>query len=463
MAKDPIPSLTWPAARKPSLALALFEIAIVFLMLAWSLFSADAGNLTVLGPFGVAAMYIVWATVAAIGQASAALPSPARIVMFSLIQLAGGTVAVAGLGQLLSGGWLLTAYRVTIIDPSDFALALPLNPSSTVLLAPVAVVAAAVVFLLAGSLLRRDRETVGRYFAQIFTRGIGALGPAAAAWLVLGLAVNSLLIVVDTVVARSTAVQAVDLFGDIDGWRMAAEFPGFGAALLASAILIVAFRRMQAAALVSLRVPSRVTKPGKPAVMAVLGSIGATCGWYLYILHVGTIAAQGSNAMMVGWGDVSRATDAWIDTRQAAGRDPAEIAAGLRDHGQWTMEGSAPGLPALFPQLGDDLTDLGLREGCSVTIDAGVADNTALPVDAWLEGYVAAYRPLPEVSYCIRLACPSPAVWHDHSVLVLHSSHPSRNRSWSYTLFQDVFGAGAAKAPGGYCTETGELAESYRG
>ena len=463
MARDPIPNLAWPAARSPSLVVALFEIAIVFLLLAWPLSSANAGNLTVRVPVGVAAIYMIWVTVAAIRQASASLPSKSRIVAFSVIQLVSGAIAVAGLGQLLSGVWLQYAYRVKIIDISDISVTLPLNLATSVLLAPVAIVAAATAFLMAASLLRRDNETIGQCFAQIRARGLGALWSAVVAWLLLGLAVNSLLAIVGTALAMPRALRVIDLFGDIDGWRMAVEFPGFAAAVLASAALIVAFRRMQPSALVSLRVPSRVTKPGSLSVLAVLGSVGAICGWHIYILHLGMIVALGPNAMIVGWGDVSRATNAWIDTQRAAGRDPVEIASDLRNHGYWTMEEPASGLPELFPKLGDDLTDLALREDCGITIDAGIADNSALPADSWLEGYLAVYRPLPEVSYCIRLACPSPVVWHDHSIVILHSSHPSRRPQWAYNLFIDYLGVGAAKGPGGYCTKDGELATEYQG
>jgi hypothetical protein len=463
MAKDPIPRLVWPAGPKPSLVLALLEIAIVFLLLATPLLSADFGILTVLGSLGVAAFYVILATAAPFWRAGADLPSKPRVALFLVVQLVSGTVVVAGLGLLVSSVWLWSAYREIILDTADFAFAFPPSLSTLVFLAPAAIVAAAAVFLLAVTLLRRDGETAGQCLARIRSWGIGNLWPAVVAWLLLGLAATSLLNVLATVVSPPTQLLADDPYGDIDGWLLVAEHPGFAAALLAPAILFVAFRRAQPAALGSLRRPPRATRFGTPAALAVLASIGAACGWYLHVLHLGTVMALGSNMMIVGWGEVSRATDAWIARQQTAGRDPADIASDLSSHGTWTTEGSGAGLPALFPELDEDLSDLGLREGCTVTIGAGVADNSALPADGWLEGYVAAFRPLPEVSYCIRLACPSPAVWQETPVVILHSSHPSRNRSWAYNVHLDILGAGAAPEAGGYCTADGGLAESYQG
>ena len=463
MAKDPIPRLVWPAGPQPSLMLALLETAVVFLLLATPLFWADFGILTVLGSLGVAAVYVILATAAGLWWAGTDPPSKPRVALFLAVQLVSGTLVVAGLGLLVSGVWLWSAYRENILDTADFAFAFPPSLSTLVFLAPAAIVAAVAVFPLAVVLLRRDDETAGQCLARIRSWGVGNLRPAVVAWLLLGLAANSLLIVLATVVSPPAQLLADDPYGDIDGWLLVAEHQGFAAALLAPVILFVAFRRAQPAALTSLRWPPRAKRFGTPATLAVVASIGAACGWFLYILHLGVIVAFGSNMMIVGWGEVSRATATWIEAQQAEGRDPADIASDLRDHGTWTTERPGTGLPALLPELADDLSDLGLREGCTVTIGAGVADNSALPVDSWLEGYVAGFRALPDVSYCIRLACPSPTVWREIPLVILHSSHPSRNRSWAYNVHLDILGAGAAPEPGGYCTRDGELAAEYLG
>lgn len=463
MEKDPIPSLVWPAAAKQSLLLALLEIAVVFMLLATPLLLGESGKLSVLGPLAVGVIYMIWATAAGFRQASAALPSKPRIVLFSLIQLIGGAVAAAGLGLLVSGIWLQSAYRRTIIESSDFSFALPLSHSTLVLLAPVVVLAGAVAFLFAVPLLRRDSDTPGQCFAQIRDQGIGVLRPAAAAWILLGLAAVSLLNAAISVDSLLELLWVIHPSGDIDSGLMETVFQGFAAALFASAVLLVAFRRAQVPALGSLRGALGAPTIGAPAVLAVLGSAGVACAWYLYVMHLGLVMSLGANSMMVGWGEVSRATYSWVDAQQTAGRDPADIASDLRAHGNPTAQGPDSGLFALLPELGEDLTDMGLREGCTVSVDAGVADNSALPKDGWLEGYVAAFQPLPEVSYCIRLTCPAPAVWQDHAVVVLHSSHPSRSRYWAYNVFIDRLGDGAALEPGGYCTADGRLADGYQG
>lgn len=463
MARNPISSLSWPAAKRPSLLLAAIEVTALFLGLALTLFWAGRGSWAILLAIALILGWPAWAAYATIRQASPSLPPKKRIIAFALLQLATAAIAVAGLGELMSLAWLGHGYRVSPGNIADVAFAPALDSGLLAILSAAVSLLAAAAFVMSLPLLRRDIESYGDCFRQIRERGPGTVWPAVAAWLLLGMAANALAAVTAAVAAPPRALQPVNPLIDTEGWRTLGDAPEFTAAVLAVAVLLASFRRVQPEALLSLRVPSRVTTVRPVGLLAVLGSLGAVCGWYFHILHLGMVVEAGPNAMIVIWGDITRATNTWLDAQQAAGRDPAESAAELTEHGYWTVGGAPTGLPALFPELGTDLAGLGMREGCSVTLGAGVADNSALPAGSWLEAYVAAYRPLPDVSYCIRIACPSPAIWHEGDTVILHSSHPSRQEGWSYNLFMDYHGTGQAPGPGGHCNADGTLSVLYRG
>ena len=443
------------------MVLALLEIAAVFLILAAPLSAAGYRTYYPLVPLGVAAAYVTWALAATLPRTAAGQPLMLRAAPFMLLQLAGGTAIVGALAILGFAAWFPVAYRWEVVASGGAG---PVFPLAFATMAPVALgaaIGAAALFLASAALLRRDDEGVGACFRRIRAEGIGILWPAAAAWLLLGLALVSLLDVAATGTALPDLLRSTKPAQIVDLRYLATEYPGLAGAILAAAMLTVAFRRMQPTALASLRRPSRA--PGIPAVLAVLGSAGAAYGWYLYFVHIWVIGTFGAVSMITGWGEISRAADRWIDAQQTAGRAPAEIASDLRDHGRWTTQEPGAGLPALLPELGEKLEDIGLGSGCTVTVETGIADNSVLRDLSWIDGYVAAFRPLPEISYCIRLACPSPVASHSHPVVILSSSHPSRNRGWAYNVFMDMSANGAASESGGHCTVDGRLAESYRG
>ncbi len=461
MAKDPIPSLVWPAGPKSSLVLALLEIAVLFLILAAPLSAVVSRPYYALVPLGVAAAYVTWALVAAFRRTAPGQPRKLRAAPFMLAQLVGGTSIVGAFAILGFAAWFPLAYRWEVVAAGGAEPGFPLAFAAMAPVALGAAVGAVALFLASVALLRRDDEDVGACVRRVRAEGAGLLRPAAVAWLLLGLALVSLLGVAATGTALPELLRSTNPAQIVDIGYLANEYPGFAAAILAAAVLTVAFRRMQPAALASLRRPRRGARI--PAVLAVLGSAAAAYGWYLYFVHIWVIGTFGAASMIAGWGEISRATDNWIEAQQAAGRPPAEIASDLRDHGNWTTPQPGAGLPALLPELGEDLEYLGLGSGCTVTVDAGAADNSALRDLSWIEGYVAAFRPLPEISYCIRLACPSPVAAHSHSVVIFSSSHPSRNRGWAYNVFMDMSASGAAPEAGGYCTTDGELAAEYQG
>ncbi|UCH75927.1 MAG: hypothetical protein JSU82_08960 [Rhodospirillales bacterium] len=439
----------------------LLEVATLFLILAVPLDWTGFSVLYLIVPGGLAAVYVIGTPLAA-WRGRADLPPRHRLIAYLVMQPLSACVAVAGLCLLVAAAWIRLAYREDIISPDSMGLGWPSEIGTFTLHAlwlAIGGIAALAASLL---LLRRRGETVGGALARLRADGIAILRPACAAYLVLGFALLNLANVASSAISLPALLQAADPSAIVDIWLLVDRFPGFPLALLAVAILLVAYRRIQGPALGALG-----AAPGPrirlPAVLAILSAIAGGYAWFLYMLHIGFVAALGAVAMIVSWGEVTRATDTWIEAQQAAGRAPAEIAATLQSRGGWTASGPPARRPAADPKLGGTLAELGLSAACSVTIDAGVADNSAVRNQDWIAGYVAGFRPLPQVSYCIRLACPSPAAWRDQPVVIFHSSHPSRNRFWAYNVFIDVFGAGAAPNPGGYCTETGGLADSYQG
>ncbi len=461
MAKDPIPPLAWPAGKRPSLALALLEVAAVSLLLAAPLSIAGFRAYYAVVPLAVATSWVALALLAALRRTSPGQPRKSRVAGFMLAQLVGGPAFAGAIAVLGFAVWLPLAYRWDVVAPGGADPGLPLALANMAPVALGALIGAVVLFAVSAALLRRDDEGFTACLNRVRAEGIGMIWPTVAAWLLLGLAALGLLDIAATAPSLFRLLQSADP-GQIVGLRyLATEYPWFAAAIVGSALLTVAFRRMQPAALAALRRPYRAAR--LPAVLAVLGSAVAACGWFLYFVQIWVIGTFGAASMIAGWGEISRATDNWIDAQQAAGRTPAEIASDLRDHGSWTTAEPGAGLPALLPDLGRELEDLGLGSGCAVTVDAGVADNSALRDLSWIEGYVAAFRPLPEISYCIRLACPSPVAAHAHPVVIFSSSHPSRNDGWAYNLFMDKSARGAAPESGGYCTAEGGLAAEYQG
>ncbi len=447
----------------PAYGWGLLESAAVFLFLAAPLYWTTVVDLYVFMPLAVALGYVIGAPLVAFLDRAAELPPTRRVAAFALAQLASAGAIVAGLSVLVSTVWFHAAYRTDILDPHGFGLVFPLALATTVSVALGLIIGAAAMFLAAMMLLRRDDESAGACFKRIGREGLAVLWPAAAASLLLGFGVLSLANVLASTVSLPPLLQAANPDRTVLLWDVVEAFPLLPAALLASSVLMVAFRRLQPAALESLRAPRPAARGHVPGALAALTSVCVGYAWYLQVLHIGIVASLGATAMIVSWGEVSRATDAWIAAQEAQGRAPAAIAAELRAQGGWSAEGPGPRRSGALSQFGGTLEDLGLSDQCRITVDARPADNSTLRNDPWIAGYEAGFRPLPSVGYCLRLACPSPAVWHDRPVVILHSSHPSRSRGWSYNLFVDLFAQGRAPAPGGYCTADGALAARYQG
>jgi hypothetical protein len=447
----------------PAYGWALLETAVVFLVLVAPLATPGFIDLLVLAPFGLVVVYLVGAPVFAYRRAGYDLPSIPGAALFSLGQLVSAPLAITGLTALVLGIWMDVAYRDEVLNPGGMGVGFPFNLSFLVPVAMALIGASMAVFLASSVFLRPRDESVRGFLGRILSDGMRPLLPAVAAWLLLGFAIASALNVMSSAASLPALLQSANPSRDVDGWFLVTAFPGFPATLLVSAILLVAFRRIQPAALARPREPLAAAGSRAPGAISALASIGVLYGWFLYILHVGMISALGPVAMIAGWQEVSAATKTWVTAQRNAGRDPDEIASELRAHGRWTMAEPGAGLAEILPGLGGALMESSLNERCAIALDAGVADNATLRDRDWIREFEADNQPLPDLGYCIRLACPSPVVWHEHPVVILASSHPSRNSYWADTVFFDLFGNGRAVEPGGYCTADGRLAETFQG
>jgi hypothetical protein len=207
---------------------------------------------------------------------------------------------------------------------------------------------------------------------------------------------------------------------------------------------------------------------------------------------VALVAATASVPAMLTGISTAGALDDWSAGQLAAGRPTAEIVAMVNEHGRWSTAEPDKGLPELLPGLGEDLAEMDLRRDCRITVASAPADPEEIGTIEWpnmsdwtpaIERYSdesnrvgkaaeaenevvpeadEPYEP-PALRYCIRVACASPVAWNAPPSVFLYSSHPGSSPEWMWWMRIDLFAAGRAPEPGGYCTETGALAERYQG
>lgn len=222
---------------------------------------------------------------------------------------------------------------------------------------------------------------------------------------------------------------------------------------------------------------------------AALAGFMAVAGIYMYFVHIGLVGAAASAKAFAASRLSQQALDRWIAEQQEAGRTDAEIVAAVNESGQWSPDAPEEGLARLMPALVQDPDTLLDGWTCPVTIAAGLVVVAELEAAPWpdmsaLPPHVtrrsqkrqspedapvpdpeeqAGETAPPAVRYCIKVNCPSPVVWRAPDAIALYSSHPSAISDWMYPVYLDLFADGVATAPGGYCTETGELADNYQG
>ncbi len=408
--------------------------------------------------------YLVWFVGWAIWRRHAGEQPPFMVrLLVAAIQFCAVLMTV-GLGEVVILAWVSGAYSTNIIADSTGA--------SVWLYPGVALAAPSLLLTIIASRPGRGGTPTADLRAAIHAKGFA---PFHGSWLAASALTLAIFCLLAVIFGETSARMLLDnLYANNPGvepslWDVIRTFPFLPPALIAGAAMLAIFRASVRENSIRAIVQAYAEEAGGSAApgAGVGGGLAVACGMavtlyaILYPLHIGMVAALSSVAGIVPAFETAEAVETWVEEQRAEGRTGAELAAILNQHGHWSADSPEDGLPVLFPDLKDTLPvgeSSGLA-GCGITLAAGVADPAAVSDADWL----AVEQAESDLRYCIRTSCPSPVKWDAPDAVLLNSSHPSRNQHWLGNIFIDVFAAGRAIAPGGYCTASGELAESFQG
>ena len=402
--------------------------------------------------------YIVWVVGSAVRRSRAGERPPFKAhLLVAGIQTCAAFITV-GLGAAIILAWVSWAYSIDIIAETTGAI---------VWLIPGVAVAAPALFLaIIASRPGRESRPTPDFRAAIHRKGFG---PFRRSWLAASaftLAIFCLLVVIAGVFAAQFLLDSFNTGEEPSMWDVVLTFPFLPLALIAGAAMLAIFRAGERenstrAIVQAYAEEGGSAAPGTGGGLAVACGLAVTLYVILYPFHLGLVAWLSPVAGITPTMDTAEAVETWVEEQRAEGRTGAELAAILDEHGRWSADSPEAGLPELFPDLKDTLPSEGTSElaSCSITLAAGVADPAAVRDVDWLEVEQAES----DLRYCIRTSCPSPVKWEAPGSILLFSSHFSQNEHWVENIFIDVFATGRAIAPGGYCTASGELAESFQG
>ena len=266
-----------------------------------------------------------------------------------------------------------------------------------------------------------------------------------------------------TIVGAGISPSALDL---------ARGFPILPVGLVTFAMLLVTSRRIDAGELSAEVLLARYDASScgpdtSPRRYSVKSGVVVFCGLcvailvLIYPIHLGVVL---SRSLVVGLEPLTQTAQSvgrWVEEQSTGGRTADKLAKMMTAYGHWSPGEPEGGLPEIIPELRAVLSGgggSGLND-CALSLEAGV-DGPNL-------GRQVSLSTMPNepqnLTYCIRMACSSPVRWESHPVIMLYSSHASQNRHWAWHYFVDVFAAGEATEPGGYCTRNGELADRFQG
>ena len=407
--------------------------------------------------------YFVWAVGWAIWRRRAGERPPFKAhLLVAAIQICAVFVTV-GLGAVVILAWVSGAYSADIIAESTGAVVW--------LYTGVALAAPALLLAIIASRPGRGGTPFADFRVAIHKKGFA---PFRGSWLAASAFTLAIFCLLAVILGETSARMLLDSLYTMNPgvgpslWDVVRTFPFLPPALIAGAAMLAIFRAGERENSTRAIVQAYAEEAGSAAPgagvgggLAVAGGMAVTLYAILYPLHFGMVAALSPVAGINPTQLTAEAVDAWVEEQRTEGRTGPELAAILNEHGRWSANSPEVGLPVLLPGLKDVLptADHSGNGSCSITLAAGVADPAAVRDADWL----AVEQVESDLRYCIRTACPSPAAWDAPDSIVLNSSHPSRNQHWLENIFVDVFATGRAIAPGGYCTASGELAESYQG
>ena len=438
----------WTA--RPGTVFLVETLILSVVMAAPILLSGSAWGMAVTGL--VILVYLIWTVERGKPDRKGSKKNPERVTLLNLAFMFSVPVIGLGLFATCVAVWAILSFR-DLPYPVDGLYMIPAIPGFLLL------VLAPVLFLA----LARPRGTgtpADDFLAAVRDRG---LAPFREVWLqaaALALALTCALTVAAGLMTMPLLLAAWNLGKTPPMWEVALVFPFLPLGLIATAAMLSIFRMigspvrseleiMQAYAGEAGKTPAPTPRTG------VFGGFAVTCcaltALYttLYPLHLGIVLALSMVTGLEATVEAAETIEEWADVERDHGRTEAELAAILNQYGGWNPQAPEAGIPALFPELGEAMpvgNDMGAAT-CTMTIAAAVTAGQAAP----------------DLTYCIRTACPSPVSWNAPDVVTLASSHASRNARWTEIYFFDLLAEGRALAPGGYCTASGELANSFQG
>ncbi len=437
----------------------LLQTLILFAVMAAPYFLLDSGWAMILSVV-VAVGSVLWAALAIERQDRELprLPTKVRLLMLGFQD----TVPIIAFGVMIAAvaGWLDWAYRIDVLPAHK---SLPLWLFSGVL-----VLAPALFLALARPL--GEPGAANDFLAAVRGKGFAPLRESWLSGTAMAVAIVCLGALYPVLWLADGLMTSLNAGEKPSTWELAKAFPSLPLGLLTSAALVAVSRILMMGApsnraIVRAYVEEVGDIRAPTTGMSTLGGVTVLCGWcitvymVLYPLHLALVMTTSSLAGVEPISQTVQAVERWVDEQRADGRSGAQMALVLNQHGHWNADST--GLPVLFPELKDVLpTENGSQiENCSVTVMAGTTDPAMRREVDGREVRGAQ----PDLRYCLRVACPSPAAWNAPAPVALYSSHASHNKHWKANFFFDVFAEGRAPEPGGYCTAAGELADRFQG
>lgn len=426
-------------------SLGLFALfAVVYLAL-----GANIGTLAMLA---LSLGYLAWTYVSSAGAADGSPISTFKVALFGLAQLISGVLAVAQLSMLLFGVWVLSAYDLPAVSENG-VIGFLTSRDSTTLVIPLFLAVLFVLALLSFTLLRPAGVGYFQFISDLFSNDRKRLFRLVALWIVLGMAFAGLVNVAGAALTTNLVLTEMAPGRDVTAFEQATMFPVIPYSLAAACLLLALYRPMLSAEF--------ARAAGKPAeapawrgLFAGAGSLAVLVGLVDFMV-VGVIATLTVVPAIPAVAALPDSIGQWETAQRAEGMTTGEIAEKLNSMGRWSAGDPDNGLASLLPDYKDAMNLSGMNvNGCTVDVTAGVADPLQI------EGVDSSSS---DLKYCARISCTHPAKGRSDPSTSLVSSHGSQNLYWMKMLYIDVMARGRAFAPGGFCTDTGELAESYQG
>ena len=388
--------------------------------------------------------YILWTAMLIRRREKTEAAPPLRVRLLAVAVILSAGFMFAGLAISVVLGWISWAYRDAIFPA----------PARGFAVAAVIVVVPAMVIALIAMYPGREDGPAAAFRAGFRRRGFAVL------WTSFNSDAASVLSLLCLVVFAAGAAFWLSLAPELNFgggpliWELAMAVPVLPLALITGAAMLSAYRRSFANHL-STKGLVRACTGDAGAPLTLVGGLSILCGSLitlyvvLYAIHFGIVLALSSTAGVSATAKTAETIEEWAEVQRGDGRTETGLAVILNEYGGWNPESPEAGIPALFPELSEAMPAGGNigEVACNITVAAAVT----------------AERTAPDLTYCIRTACPSPVAWNAPDTVMLASSHSSGNRQWVKNYFIDFFAEGRAPAPGGYCTTDGELADSYQG